>query len=410
VTLRIYTGAGGISFICDDDGGFGDLVAQVSVEASAPINSCAREAAAERLLKRIGKMSQPQLFRCSQHCTADCHGNCNPANPPGFSTHERRNDGVAYRKVRRGALLKTWQRGIDVRRDRVPAFIAAMAKRGYTVTQTYPASVTEAQHVNFRKRPRISLWRVRPLRLGATGPRVKVVVRLLKSIQEPGRRVPYLDPTRKFPRMGSTVVDAIERFQADHHLKPDGEVGLQTLHLLQGTAKRPPSRLDQFGIDFLVHHEGEVLYAYEDPTGNATYGVGHLIHHGSLTRADAAEYGTKEHRRDTAAARRLSRHLLDLDVARFERAVMKFVPQEWRRSQDRFNAFVSLAFNLGEEILTPQPPLQDVGLALRAKPDRSGVDKMVKAVLEFTVSDGVQLPGLKLRRADEANLIKRNKG
>jgi GH24 family phage-related lysozyme (muramidase) len=97
-------------------------------------------------------------------------------------------------------------------------------------------------------------------------------------------------------------------------------------------------------------------------------------------------------------------------VERFERAVMKFVPQEWRLSQGRFNAFVSLAFNLGEEILTPQAPLRDVGLALRAKPDQRGVDKMVKAVLEFTVSDGVHQPGLKLRRADEAKLIKRNKG
>jgi GH24 family phage-related lysozyme (muramidase) len=409
--LKIYNGHQG-KFVCDDDGGFGDLVAQVSIESQAPINSCAREGAAEPLLKKIGKMSQPQLFRCSQHCTADCRGNCNPANPPGFSTHERRNDGVAYSGAPRGGLLKPWQRGIDVRRDRVSAFIEAMHKRGYVVTLTYPGSVSESQHVNFRKAPKISLWRVRPLRSGMGGPRAREVIKLLRTIQEPGKRTPYLHhATKPKGKMTKGAVEAVARFQQDHHLKADhaGTVGEGTIHALRATAKRPPSRLDAAGIAFLVRQEGEVLHVYNDPSDFATYGVGHLLHRSPFTPADATMFGTLAHPKPHDQALALSRRLLDDDVARFERAVMKFVPERWRESHDRFNAFVSLAFNLGEEILTPEAPLRDVGLALRNKPDAAGVDKMVRAIMEFDKSAGKTLPGLEARRRDEANLIRRNK-
>ena len=55
--LRIYTGARGSQFVCDDDGGFGDTVAAISKRADAPITSCAREKAAEPFLRQLGKMS-----------------------------------------------------------------------------------------------------------------------------------------------------------------------------------------------------------------------------------------------------------------------------------------------------------------------------------------------------------------
>jgi lysozyme len=420
MSLAIYTGARGSRFVCDSDKGFGDAVAQISINADAPINSCAREAAAEPLLAKIGKMSQSQLFKCSQerirtgHCPPNCHGNCNPANPPGASTHERRNDGKAY-AGRVGRLLTYWQRGIDVQRDRVAAFIAEARRRGYTVTQTYPGSVTESQHVNFRKAPKISLWKVRPLKHGmGANPldraRLASVVRRLKKIQEPGKRVPYLDPKHKFTRFGPTVESAVKRFQRDHHLKADGVVGLGTYHLLGGTARRPPSRLNQAGIDFLVRQEGEVLHAYDDPAGHATFGVGHLLHHGRVTASDIAAYGSKEHPKDRDKMRKLSRRFLNDDVTKHERAVMAEVPERWRGSHDRFNAFTSLSFNLGEEILTPEAPLKDVGLALRQKPDKTGVTRMVHAVEEFNKggSPPRTLPGLKSRREAEANLIRRN--
>jgi len=130
MALRIFTGARGRRFICDDDGGFGDLVAAISVRADAPINSCAREAAAEPFLRQLGLHSQKQLLDCAQEkrrtgrCPPQCGGNCRPANPPGQSTHERFNDGVAYLFWPRFFRLPVWGRGIDVQIDRVRAFFA----------------------------------------------------------------------------------------------------------------------------------------------------------------------------------------------------------------------------------------------------------------------------------------------
>jgi hypothetical protein len=244
VALRIYTGARGSKFVCDDDGGFGDAVAAMSIRADAPINSCAREKAAEPLLNQLGKMSQQQLFKCAQAkkrtgvCPPSCNGNCNPANAPGQSTHERFNDGKAYRFWPSRFHLPVWGRGIDVDRARVAAFCDEARKEGFTVTLTYPGVANESQHVNFRKQPRISPWAFRPLKEGMSGPRVRLVVRLLWRVADPQTRRPYLDP-RIHPngKFTGDVAKAVRAFQHDHHQKEDGEVGIHTIRALRGASR-----------------------------------------------------------------------------------------------------------------------------------------------------------------------------
>lgn len=372
MSLRIYTGARGSQFVAPDHKGFGDMLADASVAADAPINSCNREKRAESLLRQIGKMSQAQLWDCSRHCTADCNGNCNPANPPGLSTHELRNDGAAYNWLPRGFRLRHWMQGIDVSRERVGAFIAEMAKRGHIVTQTYPGSPSEAQHVNFRREPRVNLWKVRPLKPGMRGGRAREVVALLRKIQEPGRRFPYLTGTS---RLGSVLhysegrVDAVKRFQKDHHLTPDGVVGIRTITLMRGTARRPPSRLDADGVAFVIREEGEILHLYNDVNGFATFGIGHLVARQkweTLPPEVKRKYGTRDAKLPRAEALVFSRQLFDEDARRFERAVMK-VPERWRNTPNRFAALFSVAFNFGEEVLTPGPPLTVLGKALDGK-------------------------------------------
>jgi hypothetical protein len=254
MALRIYSGARGSRFVCDDDGGFGDAVAAISIRADAPINSCAREAAAEPFLRQLGKMSQQQLFDCAQafnrtrRCPDHCHGNCNPANPPGKSTHERFNDGAAYVFWPPFLRLPVWARGIDVQVDRVQVFCAEARREGFTVALTYPGVKKEEQHVNFRRQPKISLWKVRPLKAGARGPRVSLVVRHLWQVVDPQTGKPYLDPTvRPGGRMTPPVVKAVKAFQHDHHQKEDGEVGIHTIRALRGAlrvqkAKRRPAK------------------------------------------------------------------------------------------------------------------------------------------------------------------------
>ncbi len=74
MALQIFEGFQS-RFVCDEE--FGLIVALISKEAQAPIESCARERAARPLLAQLGKHDQAFLFE---------HRNdpgFNPANPPG---------------------------------------------------------------------------------------------------------------------------------------------------------------------------------------------------------------------------------------------------------------------------------------------------------------------------------------
>lgn len=118
-------------------------------ESGARLQSVYRGHDAEALLHRVGKHSQTELYQCWLRRTPGC----NPANPPGFSTHELRNDGAAYSQWKRGARIPWWAVGIDVDDAHVHAFIRAAARHGWKVAQTYPGSRSEYHHVNFRRPP-----------------------------------------------------------------------------------------------------------------------------------------------------------------------------------------------------------------------------------------------------------------
>jgi len=134
---------------------------QILAESGAHLQSCYRGVDAEALLHKLGKSSQRELYvgylkRLPGY---------NPANPPGRSTHELRNDGVAYTRRTPGGThpgqwaagdkLPWWACGIDIDDAHVTAFIKAARKHGWTVARTYPTSRAEYHHVNFRKPP---LW------------------------------------------------------------------------------------------------------------------------------------------------------------------------------------------------------------------------------------------------------------
>jgi Putative peptidoglycan binding domain len=226
----IFEGAGGGRFVGEP--GFGDLVADISRRSGVRVNSHARDEEAEPLLHQIGLHSQAEVIRFHEQGVAG-YG---PANPVERSTHCRRNDGVAY-PGRPGAKLKKYQRGIDTANS--PRFCEEARKDGFIATVTYPHSVGEAQHVNFRKQPKFSpllTWKIRPLKRGMRGQRVNRVTRILVTLG-------YLTVAyQKRNSFDSTVDRAVRHFQRDHHQKPDGVVGAHTRAQLDVARRHRRSR------------------------------------------------------------------------------------------------------------------------------------------------------------------------
>jgi lysozyme len=102
-----------------------------------------------------------------------------------------------------------------------------------------------------------------------------------------------------------------------------------------------PQRLSKKGRDFLIAQEGVRRYAYNDSAGHATFGVGHLLHRGPVTEGDRQRWGTPQHPKPMS----LVYQVLASDLIRYESAIRGTVRR--RMWQHRFDACVSLAFNIG---------------------------------------------------------------
>lgn len=173
------------------------------------------------------------LAQCGKHDQAWLYNNLPPgvANPPGHSTHELFNDGVAYPGPD-GMKLEYWQVGLDIDDAHVEGFCAAARGRGWVATITYPGSAVEHHHVNFRFEPHAAPP-FKPLRHGSRGPRVVRLTRRLHFIHHPGGHA-YLH--RRYWKFKDPVVAAVKDFQRDHkNLRVDGVVGIHTHEQIERT-------------------------------------------------------------------------------------------------------------------------------------------------------------------------------
>lgn len=103
-------------------------------------------------------------------------------------------------------------------------------------------------------------------------------------------------------------------------------------------SRLPVTCLDNAGIEHLIREEGVRNEPYNDSAGHCTVGVGHLLHRGRCTGAERSLSDAE------------IRQLLRKDIARFEREVRKAFTGKGAliATQARFNACVSLAFNIGQ--------------------------------------------------------------
>lgn len=179
---------------------------------------------------------------CYKHNQAWIYANYPPgvANPPGYSTHECKNDGVAYTAWLRGASIPWWCCGIDVDDAHVAAVCAEAQKLGWIVTITYPGSSVEYHHVNFRKNPGIKKL-IPVLKHGSKGPRVTALTKKLAFIERPNKPgVTYMNQTTN--NFNHNVEDAVKLFQSDHHQVADGIVGSHTRAQLKVAARNERRR------------------------------------------------------------------------------------------------------------------------------------------------------------------------
>lgn len=230
--FAIYRGADGHPFV--GEVGFGEVVERVSVRSGCSITRHVADQAAVDLLHAVGQHTQAEVV----HLSAIGTPGFGPANPVNKSTHCRFNDGIAYRVWLVFARIPKWARGIDCNVARRDAFCAEARKEGYTVTVTYPGSVGEAQHVNFRKAPVVNWWAIRPVKLHSKGKRAHEVVKLLRFVASPKDHERYLKPHGKASwKIEPHHVEAIKRFQRDHHQTPDGIVGVHTIRALRASKR-----------------------------------------------------------------------------------------------------------------------------------------------------------------------------
>lgn len=109
---------------------------------------------ARAILHRHGKSTQAEIHRQLPAIS----------NPPGFSQHELRSDGVGNPHVRRGGKLRPWQIGVDSGTDSVAskrAVYLAARRLGWHIRHPYSRGV-EAHHWCFATRPHphgLKQWR-----------------------------------------------------------------------------------------------------------------------------------------------------------------------------------------------------------------------------------------------------------
>lgn len=221
---EIYVSGNGHRFVANTK--LGPIVALISEESGCQVTRCYAGADAEHLIHEVGLHTQAEVIELHARGVPG-YG---PANPVWLSTHCEHNDGIAYRIWIRGKKLPWWACGIDVDPAHRAAFIATARRHGWIVTVTYPGSVGEAQHLNFRRMPRFNIWKASPLKHGMRSGRVRAVTRILCHIKDADGK-PYL--TEAAWTMTPRVVAAVKHFQRTHHQRADGVVGLHTWRNLQ---------------------------------------------------------------------------------------------------------------------------------------------------------------------------------
>jgi lysozyme len=187
--------------------------------------------------------------------------------------------------------------------------------------------------------------------------------------------------------MTATMIDELE----GSNVRPDPpEDGTEEApEPEEGETRAPgPTRISQQGAHFIARFEGCVLHLYNDPTNNATIGVGHLVHMGPINGKEPADF-------KKGITRQRALQLLQEDTKSAARAVRQAITQPLKQTE--FDALVSFTFNCGAGSLRSS--------TLRRKLNAGKRAAVRTELMKWVFSGGKKLPGLVRRRQAEGALF-----
>lgn len=206
------------------------LLIEAKRRSGQTLQSWFRGIEARALLAKYGKHDQTYLY---QGWLRRLPG-FRPANPPGFSPHECRSDGVSPPGYARGARVPESLCGQDWGPDAYKV-IAAYRSMGVAAYHPYNSPL-EVQHVGIAKIPKNV---PPPLKRGMTDrkrvPHLKAELALCRRPHAGDAR--YFQSTNRLPGFGKHLDAALRAFQHDHGLAADGVLGPMTQAQLDASVR-----------------------------------------------------------------------------------------------------------------------------------------------------------------------------
>jgi lysozyme len=160
----------------------------------------------------------------------------------------------------------------------------------------------------------------------------------------------------------------------------------------EAEARGMPPRLSKPGAAFIARFEGCVLKMYNDPTRNATIGVGHLIHMGPIN-------GSEPHEFKQGITRARALEILTGDAGKAANSVRQLIKVPL--NQQQLDALISFTFNCGAGSLQIS--------TLRKRLNAREYGAVPHELDKWVLSAGQRLPGLVRRRKAEGVLFSHGK-